>query len=128
MMAVTTTNIPNEHIALINNSTTMMAANPQGPATQALERCLKRRRTDSPTDAFSFTEVFNNLTPSEESFPVIAWDFDDADEGDKGAGPKPVEKSLHKRTEEPLSKKPRGMIRCKSYRSGLSLLCKQQSL
>lgn len=106
-----------------------MISVPEGPATAALERSLKRRRMDSPMDAFSFTDVFNNLEEGEK-FPVISWDFDDEeDESDKGAGPskRPMQKSLPELSSlsPPSKKKHCGLTRCKSYRSGLSELAKE---
>lgn len=96
------------------------------PATAALERCLKRRRTESPTDAFSFTEIFNNLCSEDEVFPVISCDLNDDDEEcDKGAGP--TLKPTPSRSFVPVkaTKKHKGLSRCKSYISGLSLLSEQ---
>ena len=52
----------------------------------ALERSVKRRRVSNEnenedvTSSFSLVDVFDSLSQEvsdEESFPVIAWDFDD---------------------------------------------------
>lgn len=54
-----------------------------GPATEALERSFKRRRVliDKENVKFSFSsaEIFDSVSQAsgDESFPVIAWEFDE---------------------------------------------------
>jgi hypothetical protein len=56
-----------------------------GPATDALERSLKRPRTEKSTDrshsTFYFPELYSDLVAtidgSDESFPSISWNLDD---------------------------------------------------
>jgi hypothetical protein len=63
-----------------------------GPATEALERSMKRRRvsdddeisTGSSNDdsfaSFNFDDAFNAINTAEDeqdAFPTIAWEFDD---------------------------------------------------
>jgi hypothetical protein len=64
-----------------------------GPATEALERSMKRRRlsdddedsTGSSNDddsfaSFNFDDAFNAINTAEEeqdAFPTISWEFDD---------------------------------------------------
>lgn len=94
-----------------NASITLIAMT--GPATEALERSLKRRRIsdadeeetksyttsplslrksstmnkDSKSPLFSFDNAFNTISSVEDEnycdFPAIAWDFDDEDDTDK---------------------------------------------
>lgn len=64
-----------------------------GPATDALERSLKRRRTEKSLTVnnqsimdqkFYLQDLYNDLvsTVDEEAFPSIAWNFDDSDTDD----------------------------------------------
>ena len=64
-----------------------------GPATDALERALKRPRTEKSNKTqtvdnttFYFPELYNNLVAtidgSDEAFPSIAWNFDDESDSD----------------------------------------------
>jgi hypothetical protein len=58
----------------------------KGPATDALEQSLKRRRVFKEVEdakkqriAFKFDQLFNSIIASlnEDPFPHISWDFDD---------------------------------------------------
>ena len=57
-----------------------------GPATQALERSLKRRRVSNEKDdvgsVSSMDSLFSSLSEinSEEAFPAIVWVFDDEED------------------------------------------------
>ena len=64
-----------------------------GPATDALERALKRPRTEKSNKTqtvdnttFYFPELYNNLVAtidgSDEAFPSISWNFDDESDND----------------------------------------------
>jgi hypothetical protein len=74
---------------------TLQLAAASGPATMALEQCLKRRRENNDcdketttkhhrsnhsNDSLSFNDMFESLASEvagEASFPSIEWDFDD---------------------------------------------------
>lgn len=74
---------------LINEKDSMKTSQaPRGPATDALERSLKRQRDlmgqgkkerKKQRVAFQLDQLFNSIIASlnEESFPDISWDFDD---------------------------------------------------
>jgi hypothetical protein len=116
-------------------SVTMMTMNIGGSATQALEQSLKRQRTISSNKLISSTtaaleaalnldEVFSSLlSPDEESFPSISWDFDDELETKSDSvNLTPMGLSAPKRDLE--CGVSLGMIRTKSLKRGLnSLAC-----
>lgn len=68
---------------------TLAAISLSGPATQALEQSVKRRRLSNEKEevnntkfesSFAFGDIFDTLSKDvsdEESFPSIGWDFDD---------------------------------------------------
>jgi hypothetical protein len=61
-----------------------------GPATDALERSLKRPRNEKSSDtsqtSFYFPELYKNLVATvdgcDEAFPSISWNFDDESDSD----------------------------------------------
>ena len=56
-----------------------------GPATAALEKASKKRKlstllptVESSNDTFALLSMFDALTPEEESFPSLNWEFEEA--------------------------------------------------
>jgi hypothetical protein len=102
----------------------------EGPATEALERCTKRRRSENKQSnmldhSFSFHDVFSDLAGlhGEGAFPSIAWSFDE----DEDSCPSALQETLHPATSALLGmKRPRpsqsGLLRSKSFKKDLSLL------
>jgi hypothetical protein len=101
----------------------------EGPATDALEYYLKRKRCEvkhnSGRDQLSFHKVFSDLVTLEgdEVFPVISWNFDDNDDD----FPSALHDTLKPATsvligmKRPRSRQ-RGLLRSKSFKKDLSLL------
>jgi len=97
-----------------------------GPASEALERTTKRRRTGSQNhsmppaaDPFSSDDLFQSVTPaSDEGFPSIGWNFDD-DETDFEPLMATTGDNFRHRIKG-IKRKCGGLLRCKSFRQGLS--------
>lgn len=100
-----------------------------GPATDALERLLKRPRTEKSTDhrheTFDFPELYKNLVAtvdrSDEAFPSISWSFDDESDNDVFSytvldQKHPATHSFLENTKEVTN----SMQRSKSFRTNLS--------
>lgn len=73
--------------AQVMNSNRASLAVHTGPATEALKRATKRRRVEDNKASlectkvskdFDLASVFAELPTTEEAFPSISWDFDDA--------------------------------------------------
>ena len=101
----------------------------EGPATDALERFTKRRRSENRPgclpDHFSFHGVFHDLVgvQEEEAFPSIAWNFED----DEVDCPSALQEALGPVTSAMLGiKRPRssrsGLLRSKSFKKDLAQL------
>ncbi len=103
-----------------------------GPATDALERSLKRPRTEKSQQVpsahdttFCFPDLYSNLVASvdgiDEAFPSISWSFDDDSDTDDYSFPandylQPMAQSLLKCTKI----EPSTMRRSKSFRTNLA--------
>jgi len=100
-----------------------------GPATEALERCKKRRRPNAPScccealetaTPFRFDDFLSDLCSEQEAFPTISWSFDDDE----------VVPTAFRSTPEPTTRKTLGikrsrtggLFRSKSFKQGLSEL------
>jgi hypothetical protein len=100
-----------------------------GPATEALERSLKRRRTEKSLNqplmdtTFSLHELYNDLVSAvdgiEEAFPPIVWNFDDSDTDDSSNDQlAPSTRSLLQCVKQQQSSQ--SLMRSKSFRNNLS--------
>jgi hypothetical protein len=111
---------------------TMMMSSPllRGPASEALERATKKRRTTSSGDnqvetstSFDLAAMFDSIPPEADlDFPSISWDFDDE--------PEPVLPSRPLSEMQSLGKKRTlyGIVRSKAFTSDLPALCSEQSM
>ena len=104
-----------------------------GPATDALERSLKRPRTEKSKQvpsahdtSFCFPDLYSNLVASvdgiDDAFPSISWNSDDDNDTDDASFPvneyllQPMAQSLLTCTKEESS----SMRRSKSFRTNLA--------
>jgi hypothetical protein len=97
----------------------------KGPATEALERSLKRKRSRTCSDdqlkAQSFPSLENVFAdlPGQEDFPSIGWDFDDQDEIDSTQD---IHRTIRLATDSVVSRKrhkTNSLARSKSFRTDL---------
>ena len=97
-----------------------------GPATQALDRATKRRRTENAAvkvkeNKFDFEALFTAASPSDEVFPSITWDFDEKESTPKGCTVDPVSilPLADKRRSAGSKRSLVGMLRSKTFKNSL---------
>lgn len=102
-----------------------------GPATDALERLAKRRRSETSDkrsrilDQNSFADIFNELAAVQEDeiFPSISWSFDE----DSADGPPALNDNFEPTTAYTLGRKrsrtpQSGLLRSMSFKQDLAQL------
>jgi hypothetical protein len=101
----------------------------KGPATEALERSLKRKRSTTCSDDKFVVQSFPSLDkvfavlPGEQDFPSIGWDFDDVnDDAGKIDSTQDIHRTLRLATDTAASYKrlrTHNLARSKSFRTDL---------
>lgn len=123
--------LDSEPLTMCNSQVTTTSSPLQGPASEALERAMKRPRTSvggaTSSASFDFDAVFNSIdTAAEEAFPSIGWDFDDDSDCKKSGDTMFKVEETRKMLMKPTLKRPResvhSLMRSKSVKTSLMSL------